>query len=330
MTTSASYNYAATATDVIAEALEIVGVLPEGGTATAAQSTAAMRKLNMMIKAWMADDLQLWVAQRATLFPILNTNTYALGPTGSRACVGTIEGTDYIKTTLAADAASGATSLTVTSITGISSTNVIGIILNDGSLHWTTVNGAPAGTTVVITSGLASAADSGKNIYVYAAANIIQRPVRMLEIWRHNNSGVDIPVRLISRAEYDELPYKVYASLTVEAFYNPLINNGPATSNGELQVWPEILDLTNLLQFRYLRPLQDMDATTDDFDFPQEWYLALAYNLAYLLSANYGVPMQDRYLLRKDAQEFKAAALAWSTENTSVFFEPDYTPGQGF
>jgi len=287
----------------------------------------------MMVKAWMADDLQIWVAQRATLFPEYSKNLYYLGSASgaNHACQGTVEGVDYFQTTLSAASAANDTTLTVTSITGFATTQTIGVVLDDGTMHWTTINGAPSGTTITLTAGVASAAASGNNVYAYTAANTIQRPLKLLEIWRHSvSSDVDIPIRLISRAEYDERPYKLYSSLAVEAFYNPVINNGPINSNGELQIWPEFSDLNTLIQFRYLRPLQDLDTTSDDFDFPQEWYEALTINLAYRLSWNYGMPLQDRYLLKKDAAEAKNAALAWSQENASVFLEPDYAAEQGF
>lgn len=324
MSTSNSYNYAATASDAVTEALELVGAIPEGGTPNSAQLTSALRSLNMMIKAWSADDLQLWVAQRATLFPLADTVTYAIGPTGDKVA------STYVKTALSADAAASATTITVDSVTGIANGYNIGIILSDGTSHWTTVNGAPSGLTVTLTAGLASAALDGAQVYCYPTTAVIQRPLKMLEMWRHSDSGTDIPIRIVSRLEYDELPNKTAESLAVQAFYNPLINSGPINSNGELQIWPGHSDLTTLIQFRYTRPIQDIDASTDDFDFPQEWYEALTRGLAYRLSSKYGVPLQERYLMRKDAEDSYKKALDWSIENASVLFQPDYYGHEGF
>jgi hypothetical protein len=57
-----------------------------------------------------------------------------------------------------------ATDLTVTlsSVTGITSGDVIGIQLDSGAAHWTTVNGAPVGNVVTLTVALPSNATIGK------------------------------------------------------------------------------------------------------------------------------------------------------------------------
>jgi hypothetical protein len=166
---------------------------------------------------------------------------------------------------------------------------------------------------------------------------VIQRPQKILEMWRHvddgtvnDESGYDIPIRMISREEFDERPYKAADGLPVEAYYNPLLDGGPAASNGQLQMWPEPNQLTTLIQFRYIRPIQDVDAVGNDVDFPQEWFEALTLGLAYRLSWNYGMPLQERYLLKKDAAEAKALVLSYSMEDTSVFLRPDYVAEQGF
>jgi hypothetical protein len=44
-----------TATDIITEALELIGVLAEGESPSAAQTTSSLRTLNNLIKLWSAD-----------------------------------------------------------------------------------------------------------------------------------------------------------------------------------------------------------------------------------------------------------------------------------
>ena len=57
-------------------------------------------------------------------------------------------------TTLSANASGGATTITVASIANIASGDVIGIKLNTGLYHFTTVNGAPSGSTVTLTAAI--------------------------------------------------------------------------------------------------------------------------------------------------------------------------------
>lgn len=72
--------------------------------------------------------------------------------------------TARVDTTLSAGAASSAGSVTVTSATGIASGDVIGVLLDTGLTHWTTVNGAPAGNVVTLTAVLPGAAASGRAV----------------------------------------------------------------------------------------------------------------------------------------------------------------------
>lgn len=50
--------------------------------------------------------------------------------------------------------AAGGTNLTVTSISGIDSGFIIGVELDNGVFHWSTVNGAPSGSTVVLSDAI--------------------------------------------------------------------------------------------------------------------------------------------------------------------------------
>lgn len=74
-----------------------------------------------------------------------------------------------VDTTLTADASSGNLTITVADIAGIASGDVIGVKLNTGLYHFTTVNGAPSGSTVTLTaalSGTGVVATSGNAVVV--------------------------------------------------------------------------------------------------------------------------------------------------------------------
>ncbi len=74
-------------------------------------------------------------------------------------------------TTLTAGAATSATSLTVASIAGFANGDFIGIELDDGSQHQTTVNGTPAGSTINITDAMPSAAAIGNTVLEAVSLN---------------------------------------------------------------------------------------------------------------------------------------------------------------
>jgi len=61
---------------------------------------------------------------------------------------------DGTATTASGGESAGATSVTVASISGFSNGNLVGIILNDGTEHQTTVNGVPAAGEIPITDAI--------------------------------------------------------------------------------------------------------------------------------------------------------------------------------
>lgn len=74
--------------------------------------------------------------------------------------------TFVLSTTLSGAEASGQTTLSMTSITGIASGDIVGIYLDSGATHWTTVNGSPSGGTIVVTDALPSDAASGNRVVI--------------------------------------------------------------------------------------------------------------------------------------------------------------------
>lgn len=82
------------------------------------------------------------------------------------------DSTDFTNsTTLTANAAKDAFTITVASTTDIADGYSIGIVLDnvildgDETIHWTTVDGDPAALVVTLTEGLISAAASGNTVY---------------------------------------------------------------------------------------------------------------------------------------------------------------------
>jgi hypothetical protein len=80
MTTSASVNFDQSATEIIKDALILIGGLEDDETPTAEQLDYAMRTLNRMCKAWSKKGLKAWVWQEATLPLVVSQASYTLGP----------------------------------------------------------------------------------------------------------------------------------------------------------------------------------------------------------------------------------------------------------
>jgi hypothetical protein len=104
-------------------------------------------------------------------------------------------------------------------------------------------------------------------------------------------------------------------------YYQPVLTTGVAS--GIIQLWPIPDDSTTTITIDYQRPYQDLDAASNNFDFPAYWMQALIYTLAWSLSPEYGIPPTDRSIMMKEAQYWKSEALSYGTEEGSMFFMPN-------
>ena len=145
MSTSGNINYTTSAGDIVTEALELLGVLGEGESYTAAQYTSSSRTLNMLIKNWQAAGLNLFAVQRTRLFLKKGQSEYTLSA-GTADHYTNADGAFTGKVT--APAASGATTVVLEDVGGLSPTMKIGVQLSSGTdMFWTTIAGI-AGLTV--------------------------------------------------------------------------------------------------------------------------------------------------------------------------------------
>jgi len=306
LTTSNSVDFSVTRDNLITLAYQHVGVVGDGETASADQITEGALLLNMLVKARQADGMPLWALKRGFILPLTGVSSMTMG--SSHAV------TTYVTTTLTADSAASDTTLTVTSITGISTAHVIGIELDDGTVDWTTVNGAPSGTTVTITTGVTTAASSGNRIYTYATTNRVTRPLKILQaniLTPADDLGQ--PIRVITRDEYFSLNNRTLATGPNTLFYDPQLT-------GVVYFWPRFTTGTEIIEFTYHRPFEDFDATGDTPDFPQHWYMALMTELAWALGAKGGVPPEERGALFKEAQFYIEQARTADPEEGSIYF----------
>lgn len=80
MTISSSYDFSVTRDDIIASALRIIGAIAPGETPTTAMYTSGSQALNMIVKAWQADGMPVWVMSQYTLTLVDATNSYSITP----------------------------------------------------------------------------------------------------------------------------------------------------------------------------------------------------------------------------------------------------------
>jgi len=151
----------------------------------------------------------------------------------------------------------------------------------------------------------------------------IPRPIKVLQAWRRDSStNFDTPIRVISYEDYDRLPNKFVLGTPVNLAYQQ------KNSTGVVAVYPTpdtYSQTYNTIKIRYHRPFQDFTTGTETPDFPPEWNLPLVFELAIVLSADYGVPTNDKADLMKLAQKYTEMAQATSYEDAPIMFRPDTT-----
>lgn len=310
MSTSGSFDYSVTATNVLTEALEIIGVLAVGQTIDSNDQTTCLRSLNMMVKQWsgnfdFAPGLKAFSRKRGFVFLQSGQSSYSLGPSGDNATL------TYIKTTLSTDEALGSTSLSLTSTTGMSASDKIGIVQNDGSIHWTTISGTPGAPTTIAT-GLASAASSGNVVFTYTTKLI--RPLYIEEAVLRDVDGNDSPLDPMTLGQYENIAVKTADGQPGYYYYENSL------TNGTLYLDYEPSDTTRVIRLTFMAPAEDYDAAANDIAYPQEWYSAISYGLAKLISPKFESKWTE--LMENNYQTALSMARSSYAENSDMFFQP--------
>lgn len=165
-----------------------------------------------------------------------------------------------------------------------------------------------------------TASTNSYNIGVGMTVNT-PKPLRVIQAYnRTTSNNTDIPMRIVTRDEYNRLGNKTSAGNPIQLFYEPL------NSYGVLHVFPtpdSTAASQNTITIVYQRPFEDFNASTDTPDFPQEWLEPLKYLLATRLAGEYQTPMQVRQQLLSEAVSLKEAALSMGTEEGSFYFQVD-------
>lgn len=281
MTISTSVDFSMTRDDIIRAAFRKLGVLSEGQQPSAQMVKDGAQALNLMVKHWQSKGLNLWTLTEAILFQTYGQAAYPLGPgSTTRAC----RASGLVETTVSVDAVTGDTLIAMTSTTGLTSGMIIGVYCSTTLIHWTTISGAPVAGIVTLADALPADADAGSAVFSYATTSIVGRPMSVPNARRRLlSTGADVPMAENTRDEYFLLPIKSSFGAANQFYYDPQIGQGV------LYIWPVADDLRQQIRFTYNRVLTDMDAISDNPDYPQEWYYALVWGLADDLAPEYGV-----------------------------------------
>lgn len=305
MSLSGISTFTVTRDNLIQAAYEKLSVVALGETISSDQTTKGALALNMLMKAWEADGMPLWAEYQGYVLPLTGVNSISVGSTGDH-----VTRTYLTMVTTAATSAAG-TSLTVASTTGITSGDYIGVQMSTG-MFWTTVSGAPTSTVITLASGVTLAVASGARLYTYTSK--VNRPNKVIAAYVITSLSNDrIPIDIRGKDEIFQMGNIASTSSSIN-----FIAYDPQLTNGKLWIFPRFYDGSTVIQITYQTPFDDVTASGDNVLFPQEWFLALVYGLAYILAPDNGYPPTDRRELFKDMLYLKDLALSNGTEEGSL------------
>ena len=323
MATSGSYDYSATASDIIIASMEDIGVLAAGETLSSEAQTVALKRLNYLVKQMqgssdMLPSVKSFSRQRVTLFLAVGQQTYTVGPasTDSRAT------TAYGRTTLSAAEALGQTTLSITSNTDtvtypgttitMTASDIVGIQLDDGTIQWTTISGTPS-TTMDVAVALTGAAAAGN--YVWWFTSRAQRfPMIEGALLRDENRQDAFVTVYREVGEYESV-------LDKEAQGDPTaILVEPLRLNTRITLDSQPTDITKQLRLTVLYPAEDYDSASNDIAFPQEAFSFLEWELAFRCAPAFGRKWNEEMEANRTASR-----LMWgqfNPERSSAYYQP--------
>ena len=328
MTTSGIVTFSVTRDQIIQDAMFDAGALGVGESVNDNDLQFCSRRLNMMAKQWQgrqdfAPGLKMWSRKRGNLFLSATTGQYTVGPGGTGWA------TSFTQLTTTAAASAGASTVLVSSITGLSSGDNIGIVLDSLAIQWTTINGAPSGSTVTLTNVLTGSAASGNTVYTYPTTSQARRPLEIVTVLCRDQNQNDVPIYKMTVQEYEALPTKAQPSSPTDVtaiYYEAQLGNGILYTDAGAAA-----DCNKYLHMVYLSPIEDFNAATDTPDYPQEWYLALVTGLAVNIAPAFQLPVTAE--MKSNFATALAIAQQSNAETSALFFQKgqdDYAPWSNF
>jgi hypothetical protein len=318
MTTSGTVTFSVTRDDIILKSLIDLGVIAEGQTPNAYQTKLAAMNLNMLVKAWQgsadgAPGLKVWNRVRADLVLDPTKSVYSLGPTSTDRWAANLT-----RTNITGNVAAGGTVIPLTSTTGMTNGDHFGVLLQNGTIYWTTATFSGLNATIP-GPGLPSPAIANGFVYDYTSLAI--QPLEILTGSLVDSSNTKIPLTKLTLQSVEALPTNLdpnTASDPLAYYYERQLGNGVVYLN----TYPA--DLSKYLHFVFLSPVQDFNAPTDNPDYSSNWFLALASGLTVISGPTF------QRAVTQDMKDIATMALTIARnqdpETSDLFFQPDADP----
>lgn len=308
MSVSGTNTFSQTRNDIINRAYKIIGIKTRGRDLTAEEINEASEALNLYVKGLKSEGVYLWKYAEGTLFIKVGQESYILDGATANATE------SFVQTTTSASATSGANSVVVASASGFTIGYNIGIMQDNGNLHWTTISNI-AGTTITLTSPLTNNVLSGATIYVYQTK--ITRPEAITSCRRRDSSNYDTPLNELARNDYFNLAQKTVAGQPTQFYYDKQL------SSGTIYLYQAPNDASNTIKFTFQKMFFDFNTGNDNPDFPIEWAETLAFGLASRLCYDFSIDKTKTEQIKRTYDEMLRNLKGYDRED-SIYFVPTY------
>lgn len=319
MATSGNTSFNLTAANIIQEALELLGIVSPTEVTDGADYASCLRSLNMMVKSWQQKGIFVTHEAEATIFITPGQMKYILGGsnpsrTAQEPVIEILTSDDYAATD---------TAIEVTSTTGMTALDVIGIMCDDGTIHWTTIASVDDATNLTLTVALPSGSSSGS--YVFSYTDVMGRPLEIEHVAIRRTGGTDLTlssglqdqkIHMINRDKYLNTYNKGQAGTPVYFHFNQ------QNTYSELFVWPTGSREDERFKITYKRVIEDFTNSADTADLPQNWTACLAYNLAAYVAPKYGKEQKAAAAIAPIASQLLKDAMADVQDKSSFKILP--------
>lgn len=307
MATSGQYTFSVTRNDIIKDAMRKIGIADAFGEPTNYDIETAASSLNGMLKTWEAQGLHLWKYKKIYLFLQKDQREYNISPTGDNAT------TSYTRLTTSINSSSGSSVLTFASTTGAVNGYNIGVLLQNGTMQWTTISSFNS-TTITLTDALTDDVDAGAVVYIYQSK--AQKPKRLINVKRRASDESEASVTAVARMDMFNFLSPTGGDVS-QVYFNPELSNSVLTTWNKPSTAGDII----VLDTEY--PIQIFSNLLDEPDLPEEWYEAMVYGLARRIGFDKGLAGTQEYSEIKElAQILLDQVLGFDRENTYVQFYP--------
>lgn len=301
---SGNTTFEQTRNEIARAALEKCRVGAYGEDLSAEDMKICVRELNSILKFWQTQGYHIWKLPEAVLFLRKGQNTYKLG-TDEVYC-----SSDVKETKLQYDAYQGQQQIYVKDT--LQEGDKIGITLVCGSIFFTTVT-AVNNLLITLKDNLPQNACPCAKVYYFS--DTVSKPLKILQA-RREADGTTIPMNYLEQEQFFKLVNHEEEGTPLNYTYMPKIDHG------ELKIWHRPNNDHTLMRFIYEQEFDVFETSKNTPDIPSEWIEPLVWELAYRVSANYGLALEERDWLKVQAKETLDQAMRFDQETGSFFVYP--------